>query len=465
MGDLAGDLGYGPGRATFAGARSDSANPARRTRQGHAASLAPMTQRRLWIAVAVALATALATFLVLNLAGPDRQVTEDISHRYDIDSPQFRREMGVLLGPSVVTGNAIEDLQNGDEIFPAMLGAIAAAEETITFETFVYWSGDIGRQFAEALAAKARDSVAVHVLVDWVGGKMEDASVAEMEDAGVKFYRYRPLEWYSLGRLNNRTHRKILVVDGRLGFTGGVGIADEWAGDAQDPDHWRDAHFRIEGPVVAQLQAAFLDNWIETTGQVLNGPGYFPPLDSVGTTAAQVFTASPAGGSDSMRLMYLMAIAAAERTIDLSAAYFVPDDLILGALVDARQRGVRVRIVLPGEHIDSELVSISSKKTWGPLLAAGATIAEYTPTMYHTKMLIVDGVLTSVGSTNFDIRSFELNDEASLNLYSPAFAARMTRIFEADLANADPYTYEEWVNRPWTAKFAETVLEPIKSQL
>ena len=425
-----------------------------------------MTQRRVAIALLFLIAASIVVLLALNFVGPDRQVTEDIYHRYDLDSPQFMREMGVLLGPGVVGGNAITDLENGAEIFPAMLAAIASAEETITFETFVYWSGDVGHQFAEALAERARDSVEVHVLVDWAGAqKMNPASFALMAEAGVEIHWYRPLEWYTLARLNNRTHRKILVVDGRVGFTGGVGIADEWAGDASSPEEWRDAHFRIEGPVVAQLQAAFLDNWIETTGEILNGPSYFPPLDSVGTVSAQVFTSSPAGGSDSMRLMYMMAIAAAERSIDLSAAYFVPDGLLSDALVAAQERGVRVRIVLPGEHIDSDLVQISSKGTWGPLLEAGVLIAEYAPTMYHTKMLIVDGILTSVGSTNFDIRSFELNNEASLNLFDATFAARMTEVFEADLANAEPYSYEQWRNRPWTTKVAETLVRPLKSQL
>ena len=277
--------------------------------------------------------------------------------------------------------------------------------------------------------------------------------------------QYHPLAWYTLSRLNNRTHRKLLVADGRVGFTGGVGIADEWSGDAQDPDHWRDIHFRVEGPVVSQLQAAFMDNWIETTGEVLNGPDYFPDLDAAGGIPAQMFTSSPAGGSDSMRLMYLMAIAAAERTLDLNAAYFVPDQLIIDALVEAQQRGVRIRILVPGEHIDSDLVALSSKRSWGDLLRAGVTIAEYTPTMIHTKMLIIDGEMVSVGSTNFDIRSFELNDEASLNLYDHAFAARMTAVFEADFARGREYTYAMWQDRPWRERFAETVLIPIKSQL
>ena len=278
-------------------------------------------------------------------------------------------------------------------------------------------------------------------------------------------HRYRPLHWYNLGRLNNRTHRKLLVVDGRIGFTGGVGIADQWEGSAQDPDHWRDMHFRIEGPAVAQLQSAFNDNWIKTTGEVLNGVDYFPPLEHAGDMEAHLFISSPAGGSESMHLMYLMAIAAAEHTIDLEAAYFVPDELISKALIAARQRGVRIRILLPGEHIDSETVKLASKATWGDLLMAGVEIHEYQPTMMHNKLLVVDREMVSVGSTNFDIRSFRLNDEASLNVYDHAFADRMGAVFEQDLKSAKPYTYAMWKQRPLKDKLFEKFVLPIKSQL
>ena len=306
----------------------------------------------------------------------------------------------------------------------------------------------------------------MHVLVDWAGAlKVDDATLDQMETAGVEVEQYRPLEWYRLGRMNSRTHRKLLVIDGEVGFTGGVGIADVWDGDAQDPDHWRDIHFQVQGPVVAQMQAAFLDNWIQTTGDVLNGPAYFPPLDSVGTVAAHVFTSSPEGGSDSMRLMYLLAISSASRSIALEAAYFVPDAVMVRALVAAAERGVEVRVLVPGPHIDSDLVRVSSRKIWGDLLAAGAEISIYQPTMLHTKMLIVDRQMVSVGSTNFDVRSFELNDEASLNLYDADFAEAMTRVFEHDWAQGEPYTYEMWASRPWTERFAETVLLPLKSQL
>ena len=418
------------------------------------------------IIVVTVLLTALAVVIGLNFATPTKQLERKIEHRYAVADPQFRREMSVMLGPSILPGNHVTDLENGEEIFPVMLDAIAGAQQTITFETYIYWSGDVGQKFADALSERARAGVAVNVTIDWVGSiSMDEKQLQEMQDAGVKVERYRPLHWYNLARMNNRTHRKLLVVDGRTGFTGGVGIADQWRGDAQDPDHWRDMHFRIEGPAVAQIQAAFNDNWIKSTGEVLNGPKYFPPLQPAGDMDAHLFIASPAGGSESMHLMYLMALAAAEQSIDLSASYFLPDPLIIDALLAARERDVRIRVLLPGPYIDSEAVRLSTKASWGSLLRAGVEIHEYQPTMIHNKLLIIDQELVSVGSTNFDIRSFRLNDEASLNVYDHEFAARMTRVFERDLEQARRYTHEAWQKRPWTEKFTETVLLPIKSQL
>ncbi|MBC7682582.1 MAG: cardiolipin synthase B, partial [Ferruginibacter sp.] len=239
----------------------------------------------------------------------------------------------------------------------------------------------------------------------------------------------------------------------------------EWTGNAQDPDHWRDSHFRIEGPVVAQLQAVFLDNWIKVTGDVLHGPDYFPPLAPVGDHAAQMFSSSPSGGSEGMQLMYLLAISAASRSIDLSAAYFIPDTLTSRALVAAMARGVRVRVVVPGEHIDSDTVRSASRAQWGPLLAAGAVIAEYAPTMYHCKVLVVDQLLVSVGSTNFDNRSFRLNDEATLNIVSRSFAQQQTAVFEADLAQSHRISYAQWAERPMREKLVEWFSGLIASQL
>ena len=417
-------------------------------------------------AAVVAALCLLAGLLISNLGGGETQIQRRIERLYSLDDPRFMHELGVLLGPLFLPGTGVRTLLNGDEIFPPMLAAIRGARQTITFETYIYWSGDIGREFAAALAERARQGVKVHVLLDWVGSaKMEDSLVEVMTQAGVQVRRFHPPHWSHLGRLNNRTHRKLLVVDGRVGFTGGVGVAQQWTGNAQDPEHWRDTHFEVMGPVVAQMQSVFIDNWIKVTGDVLLGPNYFPALAAAGPAAAQMFSSSPSGGSGSMQLMYLLAVTAAARSIDLSAAYFVPDALTLQALMDALKRGVRLRIVVPGEHIDSDAVRNASRATWGPLLAAGAVIAEYGPTMYHCKLMIVDGLLTSVGSTNFDNRSFRLNDEATLNIMDPAFAAAQTAVFEADLALARRVSHAEWQARPASERAAEWLASLIGTQL
>jgi cardiolipin synthase len=416
--------------------------------------------------VACIVATFVAVVLVINFRTPEKEIQHQVRHLYPVVHPQFEREMGALLGPAILPGNTIVALQNGDEIFPAMLSAIRTAQSTINFETYIYWSGRTGEQFANALIERARAGIQIHLMLDWLGSeKITPELVRQMTNAGVEVERYHALHWYSLGKLNNRTHRKVLIVDGRIGFTGGVGIADEWSGHAQDPDHWRDMHFRIEGPVVAQFQAAFLDNWIKATGRVLNGPTYFPELAPVGELKMHMFISSPAGGSESMRLMYLMAITAAEESIDIEAAYFIPDALMSRELIKARSRGVRIRILLPDKHLDSETVRIVTKRAWGPLLQSGVEIHEYDPTMLHCKMLIFDHHMVSVGSTNFDMRSFELNDEASLNIYNAVFAQQMTSVFEEDLKRSTPYVFLQWQHRPMLEKLAELVLVPIRSQL
>lgn len=423
-------------------------------------------QQTFWMVALSIVITAVVVMLAMSLGRSDKTVSRRLTHRFAVADPQFQREMSVLLGPTITAGNQVTALQNGAEIFPAMLAAIRSARHSVTFETYIYWSGKIGKEFSAALAERARAGVPVHVTIDWAGSaKLDQALVDEMTAAGVEFERYRPLRWYNLGRFNNRTHRKLLIVDGRVAFTGGVGIADPWGGRAQDPEHWRDAHFRVEGPAVAQFQAAFNDNWMKITGRVLRGPAYFPELLPAGTMPAQLFIASPAGGSESMHLMYLMAVASAARTIDLAAAYFVPDELLIEALIEARRRGVRVRVLLPGPHIDSETVRIASKREWGPLLREGVEIHLYQPTMMHTKALVVDAELVSVGSTNFDYRSFRLNDEASLNVFDVGFAAHMTSVFERDLRDATAFTYAMWQARPLRERIAETILLPIRSQL
>ena len=411
-------------------------------------------------------ATALLVLLYANLTASSTRLEHSIPHRYSPADSQFVRVMGSLLGPGMERGNRVTSLLNGDQVFPAMLAAIRSARRSITFETYIYWSGEVGQQFAAALSDRARAGVKTHVLLDWVGsGKMDSALLDQMEQAGIEIVRYRPLRWYNVDRLNNRTHRKLLIVDGRIGFTGGIGVADHWLGRAQDKDHWRDSHFRVEGPVVAQLQGAFMDNWIESRAEVLDGPDYFPLLEPAGTQNAQVFRSSPGEGSASMRLMYLLAIASAARSIRIANAYFVPDSLVVDMLVQARRRGVAVEIVVPGPVLDAQIVRRASRAKWGPLLRSGVRIYEYQPTMYHTKVMVVDDIWASVGSTNFDDRSFRLNDEANLNVLDAGFGQEQARQFAADQARSREVTLAAWERRPMTEKVQERFARLVKSQL
>jgi cardiolipin synthase len=407
-----------------------------------------------------------AGFLALNFVPSEKKIETQLVGEYSTADPQFRRSLGVLLGPPIVEGNQVAVLRNGDQIFPSMLDAIRHAQKTITFETYIYWSGTIGKEFTDALSERARAGVKVHLMLDYIGSiKLDHDQIDAMRKAGVQVQRYHKPAWWKLARLNNRTHRKLLIVDGKVGFTGGVGIADKWRGNGQDEDHWRDTHFRVEGPVVGQMQAVFMDNWTKATGTVLDGPDYFPPLPKVGDSPAQVFSSSPTGGSESMHLMYLMAITAARHTIDLSSSYFVPDRLAVGALVAAAKRGVQVRIIVPGKHIDSDTVRAASRERWGALLAAGVRIAEFQPTMYHVKELVVDAQLVSVGSTNFDNRSFSINDEANLNILDPQFAREQMAIFEDDWRRARPVTLARWTDRPLLEKLSGEMASLIGAQL
>lgn len=418
-----------------------------------------MKRRGMFIALVSVVATLLVVFLVTNLGTGEKRIEHRLERLYATDDAQFARSMGVLLGPPMLEGNKVEVLLNGEQIFPAMLQAIRGAQRTITFETYIYWSGSIGREFADALAERARAGVKVHVLLDWIGSvKMDEELLDELQSGGVELERYHEPRWYHLPRMNNRTHRKLLIVDGAIGFTGGVGIAPQWTGNAQDPDHWRDTHYRVEGPIVAQMQSVMLDNWSKATGKVLHGRDYFPPLQPAGEQSAQMFASSPNGGSESMLMMMLLAITAATRSIDIANAYFVPDDVTRRALVAAAKRGVRVRILVPGKYIDTATVRRASRGLWGELLKAGVQIHEYLPTMLHCKLMVVDGLMASVGSANFDVRSFRLNDEANLNIYDAAFAVRQTEVFEADLKQSRRVTLQTWRARPFTEKLHEHAL-------
>ncbi|REE22394.1 MULTISPECIES: cardiolipin synthase [unclassified Paraburkholderia] len=413
-----------------------------------------------------AFVTLVIILVIANLSSGEKKIEHKIDRLYASDDPQFLRSMGLLLGPPVISGNRFEMLLNGDRIFPSMLEGIRSARRTITFETFIYWSGEIGEQIAQALADKAREGVAVHVLLDWVGSsKMDKRYLDMLRDAGAEVIQYHKPHWTGLGRMNDRTHRKLLVVDGHIGFTGGVGIAPEWTGHAQDEKHWRDTHFRVEGPVVGHMQAVFMDNWVKATGNVLHGPAYFPDVEPMGDGLAHMFSSSPSGGSDDMQLMYLMAITAATHSIHLASAYFVPDKLTINAIVEAAKRGVKVQIIMPGKRIDTHTVREASRACWGDLLRAGVEMYEYQPTMFHCKLLVVDEYLVSVGSTNFDSRSFKLNDEANLNIYDRDFARQQTAVFADDIKKSQQITLEAWMHRPFTEKLIEKFVPLLDSQL
>jgi cardiolipin synthase len=389
-----------------------------------------------------------------------------IDTQYAVTDPQFFRSMGQLLGPGIVPGNKVTALVNGDQIFPEMLAAIQRAQKTITFETYIYWSGEVGARFTDALVERARAGVKVHLLLDWFGSSRIDSdALRRMEDAGVEVEKYHPLFWKGPLRVNHRDHRKLLVVDGRVGFTGGAGIADLWLGNGQDAAHWRDTQFKLEGPAVGQMQAAFMDNWMKTRNDVLHSEDYFPALGPAGNDHAQVFFSSPRDGVESVRLMYLLSIAAARKNIRLASPYFVPGDLMVEGLVEARKRGVEVEVILPGPITDTYFVGLASRDRWEPLLKAGVKIYEYQPTMYHTKVMIVDDIWVSVGSANIDSRSFRLNDEANLNVFSRDFAAEQIRIFEMDKAKAREVSPKEWHERGFWRRLGEALTGLMRSQL
>lgn len=413
-----------------------------------------------------AIVTTFLCLLVLNLRSSEKQIRYLVEHRFGVDDPQFARSMGQLLGPGLLAGNKVIALHNGDQIFSAMLEAIRAAKTSITFETYIYWSGEIGKQFSDALCERARAGVKVHVLLDWAGsGKIDDAYLEALKQAGAEVELYHPIRWYNLAKINNRTHRKLLVIDGIIGFTGGVGIADIWKGNARSKEEWRDSHFQLTGPAVAQMQAAFLDNWTKTRSKVLYGGEYFPEIKPAGDSFAQVFKSSQGEGSESVRLMYLLSIASAKKSIRLEAAYFVPDDLSVETFVAARQRGVKIEIIVPGRHMDVKIVQGASRSRWGELLDAGVQIYEYQPTMYHCKVLIVDDLWVSVGSTNFDDRSFRLNDEANLNIYDADFAREQVKIFEADKKKSRLMTRSDFKNRSAFRKFTDEAAGILRRQL
>lgn len=392
-------------------------------------------------------------------------LNEPIRIDYGPTDASFANAMGPMTGADFTEGNAIQTMVNGDGFFPPMLEAIRGAQRTITLETYIWASGHISNEFITALSERARAGVKVHALVDGMGGlKFNRSDRDRLREAGVELHIYGREHWWQIkANINHRTHRKILVIDGKVGFTGGMCIADSWLGNAHVKDLWRETQVRVEGPAVRQMQAVFAHNWMQTTSSLLLGEDYFPKLTKVGSSIAHCYKSGPDEGAETARLGYLFSIASARKSIDISNAYFVPDDLAIAMLIEALNRGVKVRILVPAIN-DSRFGRAAARSRWGKLLAAGAEFHLYQPAMFHVKCMVVDDVLVTIGSANFDNRSFSINDEITLTVLDRKVAAENLKIFAADIAKSLPLTREEFESRPFYIKLTDHLCGMFRSQ-
>ena len=408
---------------------------------------------RIVLFLKIVLVALVVTATVLAIA--QDQETVELRSAVSAEDPAAASYLAALVAADLVEGNTYDVLVNGDQVFPAMLQAIEAARERISFETYVYDKGRIADQFTSALEQAARRGVAVNVILDALGtGSMEKSHLERLENAGAHVISFNPTGWYTLEELNYRTHRKILVVDGTLAFTGGVGVADHWLGNAQDPQHWRDTHVRIKGPIARILEAAFYENFVGggfAVTPVLTEPEGMPDADD----QSMVVRSSPSDGASDLKRLYLLAIAMARRSIDISSPYFVTDESTMWALDDARKRGVTIRVLVESDVTDHKSVKYASREAYEDLLERGIQIYEYTPTMMHTKTMVVDGVLSIFGSANFDNRSLELNDEVNVAVMSRRLAARFVEDFAQDIHVSHRLSLAAWRTRPFMDKVHE----------
>jgi cardiolipin synthase len=370
---------------------------------------------------------------------------------FSVEDPQFRRALDGF-GSVMVGGNAAVLLENGDGMFSAMLGDIREAKASVSIEVYIFMPDEAGRLFADAMIEAAGRGVEVRLLVDDQGGKLGDLK-AELEGAGVVCKKYRPLGKYAF--YGRRTHRKLVIIDGKIGYTGGFCIDKRWLGDARDKTEWHDSAVRVTGPVVAQMQAIFSEDWTFTTGEILAGDKLYPKIEPTGSLQSQAIKASKGDSSSLPKMLYFMAIQAARKSIHIQNAYFLPDGQIRDALVAAVKRGVDVNVMVPGAHNDVPLVRMASRHHYGPLLKGGVKIYEYVPTMIHTKAMVVDGMFSTIGSINFDERSMSKNAEESLSFYDRQFADLIEAMFQRDLKRCREITYDAWKHRGSTARFAE----------
>ena len=405
---------------------------------------------------------ALVSYLIAPAAAPPRY---GLDHEFGIDSPEFLTTVAGATGSPFVDGNSVTLRNNGDAFYPPMLAAIRTAGRSITIEAYIYWAGDIGREFAAALAERARSGCKVKILLDAIGSASIGSEILEqLEAGGCQVAWYNPIRWYTLGRFNNRTHRKSLIIDGRVAFTGGAGIADHWRGDARGPDEWRDLQVRVEGPAIVPLQTGFAHNWQQTTGELLSGDEYYPAIPAAGPLAVQTLLSSPETGASSVRTMYYLSIVCARESIYIANPYFVPDPVAIETLVEAKRRGVDVRIMVSGIRNDNWLARHNSVRLFGRLLAAGIEVLEFNRTMLHHKTMVVDGRWVTLGTTNFDNRSFAHNEESNVNVFDRELAAELHASFVDDTKGCERLSLQRWTNRGVWARAQEFVASFLQEQ-
>lgn len=363
-------------------------------------------------------------------------------------SREFLRTMGGITSSPLIGGNRLEILNDGDEFYPRMLEAIAAARESVTMEQYIYWDSEIGLRFADAFAERAAAGVPVKLLVDAIGSSnIGERILRTLEQGGCELAWFRPIKWYTLNRANFRTHRKSIVVDGRVAFTGGAGIADHWRGRASCPEEWREMQVRVEGPAAVALQAGFAQNWLVATGEMISGDRYFPPARKCGRVALQTILSSPNAGAGAAGSMYLLALQCAQESIYIANPYFIPSKQVIAILKFLCQRGVDIRLMLSGEHCDTWWARQNSIRLYGALFDAGVRIYEYEPTMLHQKYMLIDNAWATIGTTNFDNRSFALNEETNICFHDPAHVAALREIFYRDLGRCREIERNVWTRR------------------
>jgi cardiolipin synthase len=417
-----------------------------------------------WTAILLAIVGLIAVFCIFFIR---RQVIEyHLQHTYAVEDSAFFGSALALADPVPLSGNRLTLLQNGDQYFSAMLGAIRGAKRTINFEGYIFYSDAVGRAFRDALIERARAGVEVRILLDGIGSSLhlDNSVVRLLKQAGCKFTYYHPLLSWRIDRTNRRSHRRILVIDGRLAFTGGIGFAEQWSGHAQDPKHWHDVQVQVEGPLVSELQHAFEEHWIKSYGETLSGADQFPTLPPAGNIRGELI-ASHSFSMAPLPLAQAIAFAAATKRIWITNAYCTPSGDQVELLVQAVKRGVDVRFIVPGRHNDQPLTKSAGRSAYGHLLEGGVKIFEYQPTMIHTKAMVIDSLFTLIGSSNLDPRSSEINEELDLAIYDRGFAQEIEAMFQEDLSHSTEYTLEQFRKRSLWERFTEWVMLPFRSQL